>query len=663
MRHVATTQKRTTMTVFVTGVFLLMLLALTITVMQLSQTKTASAVDKSSWIAGNIISDEEFTANDSMSVSDIQYFLDKKLSNCDMWGTGIATEYNSSLTRAQYAASRGWAGPPYVCLNKYYEVPKTDPGGTTPVNNYNSTASIPDGAKSAAWIIKSAADTYNINPKVLLVKLATESSGPLTADTWPLYSQYKYAMGSHCPDSGPNGSANCDSNYAGFSIQIYSAAGLMRSYLDNMSQSWWSYKKPYQYNDVLWNVKETGCGSAGVYIENKATAALYTYTPYQPNQAALNNMYGTGDGCSAYGNRNFWRVYWDWFGSTRSEPKDLTSKATNTLRSGEKLNTGEFITSEDGNYMLVMQYSGQLVLYQGRSAIWQSTNTNESENSYAVVQSDGNLVIYTAAGAAQWASGTAGGDNGSLVLQNDGNLVLYPSAGSALWASDTARSVANIKNIGQSLLPGATIKTGEYMKSSDWRYYIDMQTDGNLVLYTAGRAQAVWSSNTAGKGGKYVVMQADGNLVMYGDKGAVWSSETAGRSGLTSAILQDDGNLVLYKTTSNAIWSSNTAGKGGKYVVMQADGNLVVYGDKGAVWSSETAGKGGNAQFPCTEQDTLQTTANGTLKSDTSLCSSSKKQLLVMQADGNLVTYLRNTDATWASQTGGKFIKSDLRIH
>ena len=79
MRHVATTQKRTTMTVFVTGVFLLMLLALTITVMQLSQTKTASAVDKSSWIAGNIISDEEFTANDSMSVSDIQYFLDKKL--------------------------------------------------------------------------------------------------------------------------------------------------------------------------------------------------------------------------------------------------------------------------------------------------------------------------------------------------------------------------------------------------------------------------------------------------------------------------------------------------------------------------------------------------------------------------------------------------------
>ncbi len=28
-------------------------------------------------------------------------------------------------------------------------------------------------------------------------------------------------------------------------------------------------------------------------------------------------MYGTGDGCSAYGNRNFWRYYTDWFGSTK----------------------------------------------------------------------------------------------------------------------------------------------------------------------------------------------------------------------------------------------------------------------------------------------------------------------------------------------------------
>jgi hypothetical protein len=53
-----------------------------------------------------------------------------------------------------------------------------------------------------------------------------------------------------------------------------------------------------------------------VNIQTQATAGLYNYTPYQPNSAALANLSGTGDSCSAYGNRNFWRYFNDWFGST-----------------------------------------------------------------------------------------------------------------------------------------------------------------------------------------------------------------------------------------------------------------------------------------------------------------------------------------------------------
>jgi hypothetical protein len=47
---------------------------------------------------------------------------------------------------------------------------------------------------------------------------------------------------------------------------------------------------------------------------------LYDYTPYTPNAAALNNLYGTGDACSSYGNRNFWRYYSDWFGNPAAPP-------------------------------------------------------------------------------------------------------------------------------------------------------------------------------------------------------------------------------------------------------------------------------------------------------------------------------------------------------
>lgn len=279
------------------------------------------AVTAASWNASRIIDDGIFTAGNGMSVDEIQSFLNSKVPACDTSGLQpspyTAPDYNADgkITRAEYGQSIGYPAP-FTCLRDYYEVPKLTPGPGEPLSNYGGTP-IPVGAKSAAQLIADAAKRYNINPKVLLVKLATESAGPLTSDTWPFKKQYLYAMGAHCPDSGPGGSANCDVNYSGFSLQMDEAASLLRWYLDNMGKPWWSYKKPFQNNFVLWNVEPSGCGGSSIYIDTKATAALYTYTPYQPNQAALNNMYGTGDGCSAYGNRNFWRVFNDWFGNSR----------------------------------------------------------------------------------------------------------------------------------------------------------------------------------------------------------------------------------------------------------------------------------------------------------------------------------------------------------
>ncbi len=296
---------------------LLSLSVFLVSTLSVSLPSKAFAVSGSDWKPGRIIDDGMFTNANDMNVADIQSFLNSKVPNCDTWGTQPATDWGrSDLTRAQYAASRGWPAPPYVCLRNYHEVPKTDPSPGIPVNSFQNAGNPPSGSISAAQMIYNASQRYQINPKALLVTIQKESIGPLTVDNWPLEKQYTYAMGAYCPDSGPGGSANCDPNYAGFSIQIAQSARLMRYYLDNMQQPWWTYKKPFQTNSILWNVAQTGCGASDVYIETKATAALYTYTPYQPNQAALNNMYGTGDGCSAYGNRNFWRIWNDWFGST-----------------------------------------------------------------------------------------------------------------------------------------------------------------------------------------------------------------------------------------------------------------------------------------------------------------------------------------------------------
>lgn len=282
----------------------------------------ASAVTMQTWKAGRILDDPIFTDKTSMSVSQIQDFLNSKVPTCDTNGQGSleapywAPDYNNDgrTTHAEYAQYNSY-GTNFVftCLKDYYEVPKTTPSLDVPASNYGGKP-IPAGAKSAAQLIWDSAQRYSISPKVLLVKIATESAGPLTTDNWPFPKQYLYAMGAHCPDTAEG--HKCDPNYGGFSIQMDEAAALMRWYLDSMTQPWWAYKRPYTNNNILWqDVHVRDCGSGNVYIETMATAALYTYTPYQPNRPALENMYGTGDSCSTYGNRNFWRVYNDWFGS------------------------------------------------------------------------------------------------------------------------------------------------------------------------------------------------------------------------------------------------------------------------------------------------------------------------------------------------------------
>lgn len=242
---------------------------------------TASAFSGSDWRAGNIIDDGVFYNNQSMSALDIQGFLSGQMPNCDTWGSK-PSEYGGG-TRAQYATSKGYA-PPYTCLRDYNE-----------------------NGKSSAQIIKLAADTYNISPRTLLVTLQKEQR--LVSDDWPWSIQYRSAMGYGCPDT-----AACDTQYYGLTNQVMNAARQFRLYANSPN----SYRyKPFQNNTVYFN-PNLSCGSTNLYIENFATAGLYNYTPYQPNQSSLNNLYGSGDGCGAYGNRNFWRYFNDWFRTTRS---------------------------------------------------------------------------------------------------------------------------------------------------------------------------------------------------------------------------------------------------------------------------------------------------------------------------------------------------------
>ncbi|WP_437298564.1 PAN domain-containing protein [Sorangium sp. So ce426] len=102
---------------------------------------------------------------------------------------------------------------------------------------------------------------------------------------------------------------------------------------------------------------------------------------------------------------------------------------------------------------------------------------------------------------------------------------------------------------------------GQRLTAPSCYYHVDMQSDGNLVIYGGqGTSYPIWATNTVGWGG-YVVMQPDGNLVMYDWSDApVWSTDTWGYN-YSSYAIQNDGNSVVYSSTGYPLWDSDTYGE------------------------------------------------------------------------------------------------------
>jgi len=242
--------------------------------------------------AGNIISDANFYDGSAMTASQIQTFLNERVPRCTIGDPGRTAGtpiYGSTVAK--------------FCLRNF--VMDT----STRAANAYCGAYLGQKGETAARIIEKVSLACGISPRVLLITLEKEQS--LVSDTWPTENQFNKATGYGCPDTGPNNSANCNSAYFGFYNQVYLAA--------------WQFKvykaKPNSFNfqkgdteTILWHPNRE-CGTSKVLIENDATAALYTYTPYRPNAAALAAGWGAGDSCSAYGNRNFFNFYKTWFGN------------------------------------------------------------------------------------------------------------------------------------------------------------------------------------------------------------------------------------------------------------------------------------------------------------------------------------------------------------
>ncbi|MBR3256924.1 hypothetical protein IKG02_01375 [Candidatus Saccharibacteria bacterium] len=237
--------------------------------------KSSKAASLANFDPGNIISDYVMSNADSMSVADIDAFLKSK-GDCNNTNTYMASYYPN----LSYHIENGH----FVCLAE---------------ERFGEGTTVGSG-QTAAEIIYEVAHEYRINPQVLIVLLQKEQG--LITDSWPNNIQYRSATGFGCPDT-----AECDAKYYGFKNQLKNAADLFRTVLDG---GWTNY--PLGENFIFYNPNRD-CGGSVVNIQNLATSSLYRYTPYQPNQGALSAGYGTAT-CGAYGNRNFYLYFMDWFG-------------------------------------------------------------------------------------------------------------------------------------------------------------------------------------------------------------------------------------------------------------------------------------------------------------------------------------------------------------
>lgn len=337
----------------------------------LKKDNDTQALSATEFQAGRIIDDSIFYNPNTMTAAEIDAFIDSHSPECDMWGNGRTNPMgivNKEYARIQREnGSKAYHEPPYVCVSEFYENPETHK------TNFDTNGKREAGMLSAGEIIYEAAQTYGINPQVLLVMLKKESYA--WGDDWPLRWEYNTVMGYACPDGAP-----CNEDYFGFYNQMMTAAWQLNYYREHINS--YTYR-PYATNNILYS-PDYSCGRKSVYLENIATTSLYIYTPYTPNDAALRNYPGTSY-CGSYGNRNFYMYFREWFGSTLSNfweematPRYLKVKNGSAIIDTITLKPKEYLTEDSVVYFREKTYlASDMCLKLDSSTCVSYSNTEE----------------------------------------------------------------------------------------------------------------------------------------------------------------------------------------------------------------------------------------------------------------------------------------------
>lgn len=230
---------------------------------------------------GYVIDDNKFVDRDSMSINDIQYFLNEQNSELKDYSEG-----GRSAAHIIWDAAQGW-------LQEGDGKPKGNWGGIIDINEHSGT----------------------VNPRVILVTLQKEQS--LITNNYAYGDKqraYDCAMSYGALEGG-----GCKwmfenrPQYKGFTNQVEWAAAQLR----------WNYERAYGHGYTDYQAGGTYTfDDQVVHLGNRATASLYRYTPHIQY--------------------NFWRLYDQYFENPVRPPKELdavlyykSNDPTKSLKPGE----------------------------------------------------------------------------------------------------------------------------------------------------------------------------------------------------------------------------------------------------------------------------------------------------------------------------------------
>lgn len=114
----------------------------------------------------------------------------------------------------------------------------------------------------------------------------------------------------------------------------------------------------------------------------------------------------------------------------------VTSTNKNRLVAGEQLKENAKLISANGEFSLVQQPDGNLVIYDSnKKAMWAS-GMNGQNVKRCVMQKDGNLVQHPGGyDNAMWSTNTKGNTGASAMLKDDGILVIINKDDKIIWSS------------------------------------------------------------------------------------------------------------------------------------------------------------------------------------------------------------------------------------